>query len=113
MAAEPPFEPPVGPVLTVSAADVRLPELILAGDIGAEALRDLEEVLGAPPLHTATAWTVDMSQVTRIDLACAYALLRGATLRPEPAELTIRGPRRAVQRILRNAGLDVVAVIEE
>ncbi|MFK4107656.1 STAS domain-containing protein [Streptomyces sp. NPDC002176] len=113
MAAEPPFVPPIGPVLTVSAADVRLPELILAGDIGADALRELEEVLGAPPLHTAAAWTVDMSQVTRIDLACAYALLRGATLRPEPADLTIRGPRRAVQRTLRHAGLDVVAVIEE
>ncbi|MFJ3659869.1 STAS domain-containing protein [Streptomyces sp. NPDC090119] len=113
MAAEPPFVPPIGPVLTVSAADIRLPELILAGDIGAEALRELEEVLGAPPLHTASAWTVDMSQVTRIDLACAYALLRGATLRPEPADLTIRGPRRAVQRTLRDAGLDVVAVIEE
>ncbi|NBM15955.1 STAS domain-containing protein [Streptomyces sp. GC420] len=113
MAAESPSTPPTGPVMAVSAPDGRPAELVLAGEIGAHALRELEELLRAPPLREATEWLVDMSRVTRFDLACAYALLRAVTLRPESAALTIRGARRAVQRTLRDAGLGTVAVIEE
>ncbi|MEU0139415.1 MULTISPECIES: STAS domain-containing protein [Streptomyces] len=113
MAADHPSTPPAGPVLTVSAPDNRPAELVLAGQIGTESLRELEQRLATPPLREATEWLVDMSRVTRFDLACAYALLRAATLRPKPATLTIHGARRAVQRTLRHAGLDAVAVIEE
>ncbi|MBO8185247.1 STAS domain-containing protein [Streptomyces spirodelae] len=112
MSAEP-FSTPPGPVMEVSVPVGRPAELLLAGEIGAEALRELEERLSAPPLREAQEWLVDMSRVTRIDLACAYALLRAATLRPVPATLTIRGARRAVQRTLHHAGLDTVAVTEE
>lgn len=113
MAAEPFSTPPPGPVMAVSTShDGRPVEVILAGEIGAEALRELEERLGAPSLRDATEWLVDMSRVTRFDLACAYALLRAATLRPKPAALTIHGARRAVQRTLHHAGLDTVAIIE-
>nr|WP_024126427.1 MULTISPECIES: STAS domain-containing protein [unclassified Streptomyces]AAX37825.1 pFQ25.9 [Streptomyces sp. F2]AHE39046.1 Hypothetical protein pFRL3_269 [Streptomyces sp. FR1]AHE39541.1 Hypothetical protein pFRL4_308c [Streptomyces sp. F2]AHE40286.1 Hypothetical protein pFRL6_199 [Streptomyces sp. F12] len=113
MAADPPSTPPAGPVMAVSSPDNRPAELVLAGQIGAETLRELEERLATPPLREATEWLVNMSQVTRFDLACAYALLRAATLRPKPAVLRIHGARRAVQRTLRHAGLDSVAVIEE
>nr|WP_024127239.1 STAS domain-containing protein [Streptomyces sp. F8]AHE39975.1 Hypothetical protein pFRL5_312 [Streptomyces sp. F8] len=113
MAAEPPPTPPAGPGMAVSALDGRRAELVLAGEVRAEALWGLEELLGDPPLSEAGEWTVDMSNVTRLDLACAYALLRAATARDKPAALTIRGARRAVQRTLRHAGLDTVAVIKE
>lgn len=99
--------------MAVSAAEDRRAQLVLAGEIGAEALRELEELLGAPSLSEAAEWIVDMRGISRLDLACAYALLRAATRRPEPAALTIHGARRAVQRTLRHAGLDAVAVIEE
>jgi hypothetical protein len=46
-------------------------------------------------------------------MASAYALLRVATGRPEGAGLTVRGANRAVQRTLRHAGMDAVAVIGE
>ncbi|PCG86300.1 hypothetical protein CIB93_09525 [Streptomyces sp. WZ.A104] len=106
---------PTGPAVTmaVSAADGRHAQLVLAGEIGAESLRGLEELLDDPRLGRAAVWTLDMSGVTHFDLACAYALLRAVTLREEPAELTIHGARRAVRRALRSSGLDAVAVIEE
>lgn len=113
MAADHPSTPPSGPVMAVSAPDNRPAELVLAGQIGTESLRELEQRLDAPPLREATEWFVDMSGVTRFDLACAYALLRAATLRPTPAALGIHGARRTVRRTLRHAGLDAVAVIEE
>jgi hypothetical protein len=47
------------------------------------------------------------------DLACAYALLRTATRRPQIAALTIRSPRRTVQRTLRHAGIEESGTIEE
>ncbi|MEV5777426.1 hypothetical protein [Streptomyces antimycoticus] len=53
-----------------------------------------------------------MAAVTGFDLACAYALARAATQLPETSTLTVRGARRAVQRTLRHAGLEAVAVIE-
>lgn len=113
MAAAHPSTPQAGPVIAVSTPDNRPAELVLAGRIGTESLRELEQRLDAPPLREATEWFVDMSGLTRFDLACAYALLRAATLRPKPAVLRIHGARRAVQRTLRHAGLDAVAVIEE
>ncbi|MEI7032717.1 STAS domain-containing protein [Streptomyces pratensis] len=114
MAAEHPSTPQTGTTLeVVAAADGGPAVLVLTGVVGAEALRELEEVLEDPQLAGAAAWAVDMRGVTHIDLACAYALLRAATLRPEPAELTVRGAGRAVQRTLRRVGLDAVAVIDE
>ncbi|MEV6395456.1 STAS domain-containing protein [Streptomyces sp. NPDC051907] len=100
------------PAVTVATADGRRAEVTLVGDIDVGALRALEEQLGAAPLSGAAEWTVDMNAVTRIDLACAYALLRAATLLPN-AKVTILAARRSVQRTLRHAGLDAVAVIEE
>ncbi|MFV2120264.1 STAS domain-containing protein [Streptomyces sp. Act-28] len=113
MATEHPSIPSVAPVMAVSVHEGRPAELVLAGEVGAETLRELEELLDAPPLREAAEWLVDMSGVTRFDLACAYALLRAAAVRPEPATLTIRGARRTVQRTLRHSGLDTVAAIEE
>ncbi len=101
------------PTMRVSAADGGRAELLLVGEVGADALRELEEFLGSRPLKEADEWFVDMSRVFHFDLACAYALLRSATLRPEPASLTIRGARRTVQRTLRQAGLDTVTVFVE
>ncbi|PZH16303.1 hypothetical protein C1I97_06885 [Streptomyces sp. NTH33] len=101
------------PAITVRATGGRRAELILAGDVRAEFLRELEKRLGAPPLSEADEWIVDMSEVTGIDLACAYALLQAAERRPETATLTVRGARHAVQRTLRHAGLDAVAVMEK
>ncbi|MEU2494998.1 STAS domain-containing protein [Streptomyces sp. NPDC007883] len=103
--------PPAEPAIVVLAADGRRAELVLSGEIGAATLRELEERLDAPPLAGAAECVVDMSGVTRLDLACAYALLRAATLPAEPAAMTIRGAGRTVRRTLRHAGLDTVATI--
>ncbi|MFI1165469.1 STAS domain-containing protein [Streptomyces sp. NPDC020801] len=81
--------------------------------VDAAALRELEERLAEPPLSGADEWVLDMSAVTRIDLASAYALLRAATQRPNIVKVTIRGAPRTVQRTLRQAGLDAVASIQE
>ncbi|MDI9888299.1 STAS domain-containing protein [Streptomyces sp. HNM0645] len=105
--------PSARPIITVSTADGLRAEVVLTGDIGAAALRELEERLDASPLAEAAEWVVDMSGVTHLELACAYALLRAAGLRAKPAELTIRGARRTVRRTLRHAGLDAVATIVE
>ncbi|WP_073948707.1 STAS domain-containing protein [Streptomyces kebangsaanensis] len=101
------------PAMAVRATDGRRAELILTGDIRAGLLRELERCLGAPPLSEADEWIVDMSEVTGIDLACAYALLQAAERQPETATLTVRGARHAVQRTLHHAGLDAVAVMEK
>ncbi|MFI9601881.1 STAS domain-containing protein [Streptomyces sp. NPDC052043] len=102
---------PVSP-LVVRATDGRRAELILTGDIGAKALRPLEEGLAAPPLNEADEWVVDVSGATHLDLACAYALLRVVTRWPAAA-LTIRGARGTVHRTLHHAGLDRAAVMED
>ncbi|MFF9785819.1 MULTISPECIES: STAS domain-containing protein [unclassified Streptomyces] len=81
--------------------------------LDAHALSELEELLSDRRLRQAGTWAWDMSGLERIDLACAYALLRSVTRAPETLSVTIRGPRRAVQRTLRQAGLDTVAAIEE
>ncbi|WP_447041815.1 STAS domain-containing protein [Streptomyces sp. DSM 118878] len=104
--------PPRGLVLVVATAGAGHAVLTLGGDVGSDCLRELEGRLCAPPVSEAVEWTVDMSGVTRFDLACAYALLRAATLRPHTAVLRIRGARRPVQRTLRHAGLEAVAVFE-
>lgn len=101
------------PAIAVRATDGRRAELILAGDIRAGLLRELEKRLETPPLSETDEWIVDMSGVTGIDLACAYALLRATEQRPETATLTVRGARHAVQRTLRHAGLDAVAAMEK
>ncbi|MFC8585331.1 STAS domain-containing protein [Streptomyces sp. NPDC057217] len=114
MATESPSTPPTGPSMRVSAADGGRAELVfLAEETGADTLRELEEILGSRPLGESAEWLVDMSRVVHFDLACAYALLRAATLRPEPASLTVHGARRAVRRTLRQAGLDAVADFRE
>lgn len=110
MAAEP--RPTPSPTVHITAADARHAEVTLAGDLRSGALRELEERLADPRLYEATEWVLDMSGVDGFDLACAYALLRAATERPENAALTIRGAPHGVQRTLRDAGLDAVAVIQ-
>jgi anti-anti-sigma regulatory factor len=101
------------PAIAVRATDGRRAELVLAGDVGTGLLRELEKRLGAPPLSEADEWIVDMSGVTSIDLACAYALLQATERRPETATLTVRGARHTVQRTLHHAGLDAVAAMEK
>ncbi|WP_244224139.1 STAS domain-containing protein [Streptomyces tirandamycinicus] len=104
--------PQAEPVISASTAGRRA-ELVLHGEIGAATLRELEERLDAPGFAGAAEWVVDMSGVTRLDLACAYALLRVATRPGRAPAVTIRGARRAVRRTLRHAGLDAVATIAE
>ncbi|MGP3977953.1 STAS domain-containing protein [Streptomyces sp. 8N114] len=101
------------PTVSVTMIDGRRAELVFAGDLGAEVLRELEEQLSDPRLLTAREWVVDMSGVTRLDLACAYALLRAAVERPETAKLVVHGARRDVQRTLRHAGIDRLQAFPE
>jgi anti-anti-sigma factor len=99
--------------MTVVAADGRHVELALAGDLDLDVLRELEERFDDPRLRDADEWILDMGDVVHMDLACAYALLRAVTRRPETVTLTVRGARRSVQRALRASGLGAIARIEE
>ena len=87
--------------------------LTFSGALDTGMLRELEEQLLDPRLGEARGWVLEMSDLTHLDLACAYALLRAATRQPETVTLTIRGAKRNVQRTLHHAGVDAVAVIEE
>ncbi|KUL24773.1 STAS domain-containing protein [Streptomyces regalis] len=112
MAAEP--GPTPSPSVDITAAGAERAQVTLAGDLGTGAARELEERLADRRLDETAEWALDMSGVTHLDLACAYALLRAATeQRPKNAALTIRGARHDVQRTLRQAGFKAVAVIEE
>ncbi|MFE2048465.1 STAS domain-containing protein [Streptomyces sp. NPDC059459] len=112
MTVDPPRPSRSAPV-TITEADERHAVLAFSGALDAPTLGLLEELLLDPRLRRPGAWTLDMSDLTHIDLACAYALLRTATRAPEPAALTVRGARPAVHRTLRHAGLDTVATFVE
>lgn len=110
MAAEP--HPTRPPTVEITATDAQRAQVSLAGDFDAGAVLKLEERLADPRLHETDEW-VYMRDVARLDLPCAFALLRAATERPKNAALTIRGARHDVQQTLRHAGLEAVAVIGE
>ncbi|MEV4046295.1 anti-anti-sigma factor [Streptomyces sp. SAI-195] len=93
----------------IAEADGRHAVLAFAGDLDAHALGVLEKLLLDPRLREPGTWTLEMSGLEHIDLACAYALLRTVTRAPEPVSLTVRGARPSVHRTLRQAGLDTVA----
>ncbi len=92
----------------IAEADGRHAVLAFSGTLDAAALGVLEELLLDPRLRQPGTWTLEMSDLEHIDLACAYALLRTVT-RAEPVGLTVRGARPAVHRTLRQAGLDAAA----
>ncbi|GAA2428938.1 STAS domain-containing protein [Streptomyces macrosporus] len=100
------------PVVAITTVGDDRAVLTFSGDLDADKLRELEERLLDPRLRDAREWVLEMSDLAHLDLACAYALLRAAT-RPEGVALTVRGARRSVQRTLRHADVDAVAVIEE
>ncbi|MFF4985517.1 STAS domain-containing protein [Streptomyces sp. NPDC001046] len=83
----------------------------LSGDVSALVLRDLEALLLDPRLLRAERWVLDMQGVIRIELACAYALLRAVA--EHSGTTLVRGARHSVQRTLRHTGMDTAAVIED
>ncbi|MER7661721.1 MULTISPECIES: STAS domain-containing protein [unclassified Streptomyces] len=111
MAAENPTIPTTGPGITVYAADGRRAELVLSGEIRTEDLPELERTLNAPPLSRAGEWLIDMHEVTRLELAGAYALIRAITSLREAPAVTIQGTPRMVQRTLRHTGLAEIATM--
>ncbi|MEV8312277.1 STAS domain-containing protein [Streptomyces flavidovirens] len=113
MATEPSPTPAPRRLPVALMIEGKVATLVFSGALEARMLRPLEEQLADPRLRHARRWELETSELARIDLACAYALLRAATTLPEPAELHIRGARRAVQRTLHAAGLDAVATLEE
>ncbi|UYQ66209.1 STAS domain-containing protein [Streptomyces peucetius] len=113
MAVEPdhPARSAVGSV-RIAESDERHAVLAFSGVLDAHVLRELEERLLDPHLRQARTWVLEMSGLERIDLACAYGLLRAVTVESAPTTVTVRGARRGVVRTLRHVGLDAVATIE-
>ncbi|MFP8906582.1 MULTISPECIES: STAS domain-containing protein [Streptomyces] len=101
------------PTLSITEAGRRRAVLAFSGRLDAGALGELEERLVDPRLLDAQEVVLEMGDLDHIDLACAYALIRAATGRPQSAALTVRGADRTVRRTLHAVGLDAVAVIEE
>lgn len=99
------------PGMVITAVDARHAEVTLTGHLSTRVLCDLEEWFDDLRLQRADHWVVDMRGVTRIELACAYALLRAVTAHSGTA--SIGGGRRPVLRTLRRVGLDKAAVIVE
>ncbi|MEU9393848.1 STAS domain-containing protein [Streptomyces sp. NPDC048324] len=99
------------PGVAVSAVDDRHAEVTLRGDIGLPLLCEVEELSADPRLLRAERWVLNLDGVPRIELACAYALLRAAT--EHSGTVTVRGARHSVLHTLRQAGLDKAAVIEK
>ncbi|MET9255033.1 STAS domain-containing protein [Streptomyces sp. NPDC048182] len=93
----------------IAEADATHADLAFTGVLDAHALRLLEELLLDPRLRRTGSWILEMSALERIDLACAFGLLRAVTRAPDPAAVTIHGARPAVHRTLRDAGMDTVA----
>ena len=96
--------------VVINAIDGGHAEVTLRGDIGYPLLCHLEEQLTDPRLLRAERWALNLHGVTRIELACAYALLRAIT--EHSGTVAVRGGRHSVLRTLRQAGLDKAAVIE-
>ncbi|MEU4204999.1 STAS domain-containing protein [Streptomyces sp. NPDC026294] len=101
------------PPVTVTSVDDRRVVLTFRGELHAGTLRALETWFADPRLSEADAWVLEMHELAHIDLACAYALLRALSRRPDGASLTLRGARRTVARTLRHAGIDAIGVVEE
>ncbi|WP_328535082.1 STAS domain-containing protein [Streptomyces sp. NBC_00344] len=99
--------------VAIIEADEQHAFLTFSGVLDAHALPALEELISDRRLRQAGDWVWDMSGLERIDLACAYALLRAVTRAPRTVSVTTRGARRAVQHTLRHAGLDTVVTTEE
>jgi len=73
--------------------------------------RALEEQLQDPRLRGARVWVFDMRALERIDLVCAYALLRAVSAADAPS-VVVSGANRRVQRTLHHAGLHAVATFD-
>lgn len=99
--------------VAIDTADEQRAVLTFSGVLDSHALRELEERLLDPRLRQADTWVWEMRAVERIDLACAYAVLRAATTLPAGTSITIRGAGRDIQRTLHHAGVDAIATIEE
>ncbi|MDN3296836.1 STAS domain-containing protein [Streptomyces ficellus] len=104
--------PQTAPV-TITSADGQRAVLDFRGALDAHMVRELEERFADPRLTEARTWVLNMHNLTRIDLACAYALLRAATMRPDPVAITVRGARRNVHRTLREVAFDAVAAFQD
>ncbi|MEU2182678.1 STAS domain-containing protein [Streptomyces thermolilacinus] len=105
--------PRQAPPMVIESAVGGRAVLVFSGELEAHAVGPLEEELGDPRLRDAAEWELRMHGLTRLDLSCAYALLRAATVRDTPAVLHVRGAHRGVRRSLRQAGLDTVATFED
>ncbi|MEW2247870.1 MULTISPECIES: STAS domain-containing protein [unclassified Streptomyces] len=86
--------------------------LRFAGELTADRVLDLEQQLLDVRPSQVREWVLDMSDLTSMDLTCAYALLRAATRVPATTTVRVRGARRTVQRTLQHAGVDTLAAIE-
>ncbi|CAL9587997.1 STAS domain-containing protein [Streptomyces sp. enrichment culture] len=105
--------PRQAPPMVIESAGGGRAVLVFSGELEAHAVGPLEERLGDPRLRDAAEWELRMHDLTRLDLPCAYALLRAATVRDTPAVVRVRGAHRAVRRSLREAGLETVATFED
>ncbi|MEV6782858.1 STAS domain-containing protein [Streptomyces sp. NPDC051098] len=110
MTAEHPPSPQAASGIVIYAVGRRA-ELVLSGAVGPEALPEVERILYSPPLSHAGEWFLDMREVTRFDLASAYALIRAITSRTKLPAVTIHGAPPMVQRTLRHTGVHNVATI--
>ncbi|WP_331732609.1 hypothetical protein OG592_42040 (plasmid) [Streptomyces avidinii] len=78
--------------------------LRFTGELTADMALLLEERLSDPLLQESSGWVMDMPNLARVDLPCAFALRRAMIRRPATTSVRILNARRVVERTLRHAG---------
>ncbi|MFE9633432.1 STAS domain-containing protein [Streptomyces sp. NPDC006463] len=89
--------------ISIAVSDGRA-VLRFSGVLSAATALLLEEKLCDPILQETGEWVMDMTDLFRMDLTCAFALRRAMTRRPATASVRILHARRAVERTLRHVG---------
>lgn len=89
--------------ISIAVSDGRA-VLRFSGELTAGTALLLEEKLSDPLLRESDEWIMDMTELVRMDLTCAFALRRALTRRPSTVSVRIVNARRAVERTLRHVG---------
>jgi anti-anti-sigma regulatory factor len=96
----------------VVSVDGERAQLALSGEVTGKAALEIEECLVEPVLQGVQEWVLDLSQVTELDTACAFALMRPLMTTYPPATVHIRGASREVHQALHRTGAESFLVFD-
>jgi anti-anti-sigma regulatory factor len=92
-------------VRVVSARGDRA-EVSLFGEVTGQAALEIEECFLDHALQDVREWVLDLSRVQRLDLSCAYALIRPLMAASPPTAVRVRGAGDEVRHTLHLTGAE-------